>query len=258
MCHLQIERANHIPCSCFYLVGPSKHLAKHGCSIYAFTQWINGYCRIPENNELIDSGNNLFLYSRSSVHMYSSIYFVFVFWYMEVELWGNVWWRLWSRARRKKKKDNVAQDIFFFANFCWQLTLCTCKLQCEKLSLKRKTSWKFKVSKLLSLKGAISYLMLEITAHDFQPFPEIRCEVGHYWLDMIFSNMSDTFRGFRGWVLPSLSFCQNLYMPPFHVSDVSKSLYSDCSPLSFDSVGYLPPSGFRLLNGYLEANISTF
>lgn len=53
MCHLQIERANHIPCSCFYLVGPSKHLAKHGCSIFVFTQWINGYCRIPENSWLI-------------------------------------------------------------------------------------------------------------------------------------------------------------------------------------------------------------
>ena len=61
--------------------------------------------------------------------------------------------------------------------------------------MKRKTSWKFKVSKLLSLKGAISHLML---AYDFQPFPEIRCEFGHYLLDMIFSNMSDTFRGFRG------------------------------------------------------------
>lgn len=58
--------------------------------------------------------------------------------------------------------------------------------------------------------------------------------------------------------LPSLSFSRSLYMPPFHISDVSKSLYSDCSPLDFDSAGYFLPSGFKLLNGYLEANISTF
>lgn len=168
---------------------------------------------------------------------------------------GRVWWNSWSWTGRKEKENN---KTFPPCKFPLTTNYVLASLSLRKLSLKRKAPWKFKVSKLLSLKEAISHLMLEITAYDFQPFSEIRCEFGHYWLDIIFSNMSDIFGGFSSWVLPSFPFSWSFYMPPFHVSDVSKWLYSDCSPLYFDSVGYFPPSGFRLLNGYLEANISTF
>lgn len=49
-----------------------------------------------------------------------------------------------------------------------------------------------------------------------------------------------------------------VYKLHFYVSDVSKILYSDFSPLYFNSVENFPPYGLKLLNGYLEANISTF
>lgn len=175
MWHLWMWRADWISCSCFYAVGIAKGLAKHGCLIYVL---------LNKRMDIVGSLRTQSWFWEQFVPVLQK-QFICIVAYINIlcfplGIWrlslGDVRWRLWRVARRKKKEDNLAWDIFFFASFCWQLTLCTCKPHSEKLSLKRKTPWKFKVSKLLSLKGAISHLILEITAYDFQPFSEIRCE----------------------------------------------------------------------------------
>lgn len=91
----------------------------------------------------------------------------------------NIYFPLWDSAN----------------NQCYVLV----SLNLRKLPLKRKTPYTFKVSKLISLKRAISHSMLELAGYNVQPFPETGCE-----LDIIFSNMSDIFRGFTSW-LPFLA-----------------------------------------------------